>query len=62
MFNVREFVEQYPIEYQAEAYPEAIIQWTRNGEIISSLSNEFCIKKNRLIILETKLEHTGTYA
>ncbi|CAF5159909.1 unnamed protein product, partial [Rotaria sp. Silwood1] len=56
------FVEQYPIEYQAEAYPEAIIQWTRNGEIISSLSNEFCIKKNRLIILETKLEHTGTYA
>jgi hypothetical protein len=57
-----EFVEQYAIEYQAEAYPEATVQWMRNNEIISSLSNEFRIEKNRLIILETKLEHTGTYA
>ncbi len=57
-----EFVEQFAIEYQAEAYPEATIQWTRNNEIITSSSTEFRIEKNRLIILETKLEHTGTYA
>ena len=57
-----EFVEQYAIEYQAEAYPEANIQWTRNNEPIPSTSNEFRIEKNRLTILETKLEHSGTYA
>jgi len=57
-----EFVEQFAIEYQAEAYPEATIQWTRNNEIITSSSTEFRIEKNRLIILETKLEHSGTYA
>ncbi|CAF4626911.1 unnamed protein product, partial [Rotaria sp. Silwood2] len=57
-----EFIEQYAIEYQAEGFPEPTIQWTRNNEIISSTSNEFRIEKNRLIILETKLEHTGTYA
>ncbi|CAF0814387.1 unnamed protein product [Rotaria sordida] len=57
-----EFVEQYAIEYQAEGFPEPTIQWTRNNEIISSTSNEFRIEKNRLVILETKLEHTGTYA
>jgi hypothetical protein len=57
-----EFVEQYVIEYQAEGFPEPYIQWTRNSEIIPSSSNEFRIEKNRLIILETKLEHTGTYA
>lgn len=56
-----EFVEQYAIEYQAEAYPEPTVEWTRNNEIISSSSNEFRIEKNRLVILETKLEHTGTY-
>ncbi|CAF3878648.1 unnamed protein product, partial [Adineta steineri] len=59
--QVHEFTEQYAIEYQAEAYPEPTIQWTRNNEIIPSTSNEFRIEKNRLIILETKLEHTGTY-
>ena len=57
-----EFVEQYAIVYQAEAYPEATVQWTRNNEVIPSSSNEFRIEKDRLIILETKLEHTGTYA
>jgi hypothetical protein len=57
-----EFVEQYAIEYQAEGFPQPTIQWTRNNEIIPSASNEFRFEKNRLIILETKLEHTGTYA
>ena len=57
-----EFVEQYAIEYQAESFPEPTIQWTRNDEIISSTSNDFRIEQNRLIITETKLEHTGTYA
>lgn len=57
-----EFDEQYAIEYQAEAYPEATVQWTRNNEVIPSSSKDFRIEKNRLVILETKLEHTGTYA
>jgi hypothetical protein len=57
-----EFTEQYAIEYQAEGFPEPAIQWTRNSEIIPSSSNEFRIEKNRLVILETKLEHTGTYS
>jgi hypothetical protein len=57
-----EFVEQFPIEYQADAYPEATVQWTRNNEIITSSSTEFRIEKNRLVILETKLDQTGTYA
>ena len=57
-----EFVEQFALEYQAEAYPEATIQWTRNNEIIDSSSSEFRIEKNRLVILETRLEQTGTYA
>lgn len=57
----QEFTEQYAIEYKADAYPEAAIQWTRNDEIIPSTSNEFRIENNRLIILETRLEHTGTY-
>jgi hypothetical protein len=57
-----EFVEEYSIEYKAEGYPEPTIQWMRNNEIISSLSNEFRIEKNRLIILETKLEQTDTYS
>lgn len=56
-----EFVENYSIEYQAEGFPETTIQWTRNDEIILPTSNEFRIEKNRLTILETKLEHTGTY-
>ena len=30
--------------------------------ISASSSTEFRIEKNRLVILETKLEHTGTYA
>ncbi|CAF3829301.1 unnamed protein product [Rotaria sp. Silwood1] len=38
--NEFEFVEQYPIEYQAEAYPEAIILWTRNGTYAIKLTNE----------------------
>ena len=57
-----EFVEQYAIEYQAEGFPEPTIQWTRNGEIIPLASTEFRIEKNRLTILETRLEHSGTYA
>ena len=57
-----EFTEQYAIEYQAEGFPEPAIQWTRNGEVIPVTAKEFRIEKNRLVILETKLEHTGTYA
>lgn len=57
-----EFVEQYAIEYQAEGFPEPYVQWTRNSEPIPTVSNEFRIEKNRLIILETKMEHSGTYA
>jgi hypothetical protein len=57
-----EFVEQYAIEYQSDGFPEPYIQWTRNNEIIPTNSNEFRIEKNRLVILETKLEHSGTYA
>ncbi|CAF3389468.1 unnamed protein product [Rotaria socialis] len=56
-----EFTEQYAIEYQVDAYPEPTIEWTRNDEIILPTSNEFRIEKNRLVILETKLEHTGKY-
>ena len=58
----QEFIEEYPIEYNSESYPEATIQWMKNNELIISPSKEFRIEKNRLIILETKLEHTGTYA
>ncbi|UJR23285.1 hypothetical protein I4U23_026301 [Adineta vaga] len=57
-----EFTEQFAIEYQAEGFPEPTIQWTRNNEVIVPSSKEFRIEKNRLVILETKLEHTGTYA
>ena len=58
----QEFVENYAIEYQAESYPDATIQSMRNNEIILTISNEFRIEKNHLVIVEIKLEHTGTYA
>ena len=57
-----EFNEQFALEYQADSFPEATVQWTRNGEVITSASTEFRIEKNRLVIVETKLDQTGTYA
>ncbi|CAF1435154.1 unnamed protein product [Rotaria sp. Silwood1] len=49
MFNVREFVEQYLIECQAEAYPEANIQWTQHtGTYAIKLTNE--VRKIELAI------------
>ena len=56
-----EFVEEYSIEYQSEGFPEPLVQWTRNNELIPLGSKEFRQEKNRLVIVETQIEHSGTY-